>query len=108
MPVGVLAPFLVMRLIEDPPWAKRLKGAVANFDYVGVSLLVLGVGSLQVLLPLYYRLLRAFMRGSYEGSLNAPWLKIADTDCIRQVAESVVKSAAKDGRCVIVGRGSAY
>ncbi len=58
--------------------------------------------------PLYYRLLRAFMRGSFEGSLNAPRLKIADTDCIRQVAESVVKSAAKDGHCVIVGRGSAY
>jgi len=58
--------------------------------------------------PLYYRLLRSFMRGSYEGSLNAPRLKIADTDCIRQVAETVVKSAAKDGRCVIVGRGSAY
>jgi cytidylate kinase len=58
--------------------------------------------------PLYYRLLRAFMRGSFEGSLNAPRLKIADTDCIRQVAETVVKRAAKGGRCVIVGRGSAY
>jgi len=58
--------------------------------------------------PLYYRLLRSFMRGSYEGSLNAPRLKIADTDCIRQVAETVVKRAAEGGRCVIVGRGSAY
>jgi len=58
--------------------------------------------------PLYYRLLRSFMRGSYEGSLNAPRLKIADTDCIRGVAESVVMGAAKAGNCVIVGRGSAY
>ena len=58
--------------------------------------------------PLYYRLLRAFMRGSYEGSQNAPRMKIADTDCIRQVAESVVKGAARVGNCVIVGRGSAY
>ncbi len=58
--------------------------------------------------PLYYRLLKAFMRGSHEGSLNAPRMKMADTDCIREVAERVVKQAADGGNCVIVGRGSAY
>ncbi len=58
--------------------------------------------------PLYYRLFRAFMRGSHEGSLNAPRMKMADTDCIREVAERVVKNAAEAGNCVIVGRGSAY
>jgi len=58
--------------------------------------------------PLYYRLFRAFMRGSYEGSLNEPRMKIADTACIREVAERVVKEAARQGDCVIVGRGSAY
>src|ERR1700731_2070693 len=50
LPVGIMALFLVSRLIEDPPWAKRIKGAAANFDYVGVSLLVLGVGALQIML----------------------------------------------------------
>jgi DHA2 family multidrug resistance protein len=50
VPVGILALFLVYRLIEDPPWAKRIKGALARFDYVGVSLLVLGVGALQIML----------------------------------------------------------
>ena len=58
--------------------------------------------------PVFYRLVKAFMRGSYEGSQNAPRLKIADTDCIREVAERVVRSAAEAGNCVIVGRGSAY
>ena|SRR5271165_286730 len=58
--------------------------------------------------PLYYRLLKSFMRGSYEGSLNAPRLKMADTECIREVTERVVKRAAESGDCVIVGRGSAY
>lgn len=58
--------------------------------------------------PLFYRLLKAFMRGSHEGSLNAPRMKMADTECIREVAERVVKSAADSGKCVIVGRGSAY
>jgi cytidylate kinase len=58
--------------------------------------------------PLFYRLIKGFMRGSYEGSVNAPHIKIADTDCIREVAEKVVKNAAEEGECVIVGRGSAY
>ncbi|HWY55852.1 MAG TPA: cytidylate kinase-like family protein [Terriglobales bacterium] len=58
--------------------------------------------------PLYYRLFKAFMRGSHEGSLNAPGLKMADTDCIREVTERVVRDAAEGGECVIVGRGSAY
>jgi cytidylate kinase len=58
--------------------------------------------------PLHYRLLKAFMRGSFEGSLNAPRLKMADTECIREVAERVVKRVAEAGECVIVGRGSAY
>ena len=57
---------------------------------------------------LHYRLFRAFMRGSFEGSLNAPRLKMADTECIREVTERVVKNTAEGGKCVIVGRGSAY
>jgi cytidylate kinase len=58
--------------------------------------------------PLFYRLFKAFMRGSFEGSLNAPRLKMADTECIREVTERVVKETADGGKCVIVGRGSAY
>src|SRR5580658_1808082 len=46
--------------------------------------------------PLYYRLFKAFMRGSYEGSLNAPRLKMVDADCIREIAERVIKAAAKE------------
>jgi cytidylate kinase len=48
------------------------------------------------------------MRGSFEGSLNAPRLKMADTECIREVTERVVRATAEGGKCVIVGRGSAY
>ena len=57
---------------------------------------------------LRYRLFRAFLRGSFEGSLNAPRLKMVDADCIREAAERVVTEAAKSGNSVIVGRGSAY
>ena len=58
--------------------------------------------------PAHYRLLRAFMRGSFEGSLNAPRLKMVDADCIREVAQQILKEVADAGNCVIVGRGSAY
>ncbi len=57
---------------------------------------------------LHYRLFKAFLRGSFEGNLNAPRLKMVDADCIRQVAERVVMAAAKSGNAVIVGRGSTY
>jgi hypothetical protein len=58
--------------------------------------------------PLYYRLFKAFLRGSFEGSLNAPKMKLADAEGIRVVTEQLVRAAAKEGNCVIVGRGSAY
>jgi cytidylate kinase len=56
--------------------------------------------------PLYYRLFKSFLRGSYEGSLNAHKLKLVDSECILEFTEKVVQSAASAGNCVIVGRGS--
>jgi DHA2 family multidrug resistance protein len=50
LPVGILATFLVMRLVEDPPYLRREKGAGVRVDYIGISLLAIGVGALQVLL----------------------------------------------------------
>ena len=58
--------------------------------------------------PAYYRLFKAFLRGSFEGSLNAPRLKMVDTDCVREVVQQIVTEEAEAGDCVIVGRGSAY
>jgi cytidylate kinase len=58
--------------------------------------------------PAFYRLLKAFMRGSFEGSLNARRLKMVDTDCVREVVLQILPEIAKEGNCVIVGRGSAY
>jgi len=50
LPVGILTLFLVVRLVEDPPWMKRLAGRAVKIDYIGVALLTLGVGALQVML----------------------------------------------------------
>src|ERR1700723_3241653 len=56
--------------------------------------------------PLYYRLFKSFLRGSYEGSLNAHKLKVVDSECILKFTELVVQEAAKTGNSVLVGRGS--
>ncbi len=56
--------------------------------------------------PLYYRLFKSFLRGSYEGSINAPNLNLVDSETILTTTRRVVEHAAERGNCVIVGRGS--
>jgi len=56
--------------------------------------------------PLYYRLFKSFMRGSYEGSINAPKLNLVDSETILKITKRVVEHVAEKGSCVIVGRGS--
>src|SRR6202051_4479342 len=58
--------------------------------------------------PLYYRLFKSFLRGSYEGSLNAHKLKVVDSESILKLTERVVLHASKTGNSVIVGRGSQH
>src|SRR6201996_6181104 len=58
--------------------------------------------------PLYYRLFKSFLRGSYEGSINAHKLKLVDSESILKITERVVQNAAKTGNSVIVGRGSQH
>ena len=58
--------------------------------------------------PLYYRLFKSFLRGSYEGSINAHKLNLVDSETILKMTERVVQHAAKTGNCVIVGRGSQH
>lgn len=58
--------------------------------------------------PLYYRLFKSFLRGSFEGSINAHKLNLVDSESILKITERVVRHAASKGNCVIVGRGSQH
>jgi cytidylate kinase len=58
--------------------------------------------------PLYYRMLKSFLRGSYEGSLNVRRLNLLDADSIFRLSQRLIKAAAEEGNAVIVGRGSAF
>src|SRR6202043_484587 len=50
LPVGILALFLVLRMVEDPPYLARTRAAAIRVDYIGISLLAIGIGALQVVL----------------------------------------------------------
>ncbi|WP_035356691.1 DHA2 family efflux MFS transporter permease subunit [Edaphobacter aggregans] len=50
LPVGLITMFLVHFLVDDPPFLKRKTLRESRLDYVGLSALALGIGSLQIVL----------------------------------------------------------
>jgi len=46
-PIGIIAILMVVLFIQDPPYFEKLKGRI---DYLGIVLLTLGVGALQIIL----------------------------------------------------------
>jgi MFS transporter, DHA2 family, multidrug resistance protein len=50
LPVGIAALFLVYRMVEDPPYLRLSRSGGIRLDYIGIALLALGVGALQVVL----------------------------------------------------------
>jgi cytidylate kinase len=55
--------------------------------------------------PTFYRLIKVFMRGSYEESFNGRDADLLDAEHLARLFESVLKDAAARGNCVVVGRG---
>jgi DHA2 family multidrug resistance protein len=50
IPVGILSLLLNQRLIQDPPYFRRRKLSETRIDYIGLGLIALGLGTLQVVL----------------------------------------------------------
>ncbi|MGA2217214.1 MAG: DHA2 family efflux MFS transporter permease subunit [Terracidiphilus sp.] len=50
IPVGILAFFLVTRLVEDPPWIKPDRSRLRNMDYLGLGFLTIAMGGMQIML----------------------------------------------------------
>jgi DHA2 family multidrug resistance protein len=50
IPVGIISILLTSRLIQDPPYLKRRKLSETHIDYIGLSFVALGLGTLQVVL----------------------------------------------------------
>ncbi|MGA8707041.1 MAG: DHA2 family efflux MFS transporter permease subunit [Steroidobacteraceae bacterium] len=63
VPVGILAAFAIAALVEDPPWARARPRSV---DYIGFSLISLGLGSLQIVLD----------RGEDADWFGSPFIRV--------------------------------
>ena len=50
VPIGILSLVLTQRVVQDPAYLKDLRRAKIRVDYVGISLIVVGVGFLQFVL----------------------------------------------------------
>ena len=50
IPVGIFSLLLTQRLIQDPPYFKRRKLSETKIDYIGLGLVALGLGTLQIVL----------------------------------------------------------
>jgi cytidylate kinase len=58
--------------------------------------------------PLLHHLINLIWRGSFDRNLPSPDAAILDTDCLVGIVEEVVKKAAEQQPCVIVGRGAPW
>jgi cytidylate kinase len=52
-----------------------------------------------------HRMHKALWRGGYEGVASATESDVFDADTMVEISRCVIESAAKEGNCVIVGRG---
>ncbi|HEY6845513.1 MAG TPA: DHA2 family efflux MFS transporter permease subunit [Terracidiphilus sp.] len=50
LPVGILAFFLVRQLVQDPPWIKADRTNLKKLDYIGLALLTVAMGGMQIML----------------------------------------------------------
>jgi len=50
LPIGLLSLFLSSRFVEDPPWLSEEKRSTIKIDYIGLSLIVIGVACFQFVL----------------------------------------------------------
>jgi cytidylate kinase len=58
--------------------------------------------------PIFYRLMKVFMRGSFERSLPVGNLEYLDCENLVPFMSRVIERVAAEGDCVIVGRGAPY
>ena len=50
IPIGLVALPAIAALVEDPPWVERERARWVDIDYIGIGLIALGFGALQIML----------------------------------------------------------
>jgi cytidylate kinase len=57
---------------------------------------------------MFYRLMKAFMRGSFEARVETSNFEVLDAENLSILFEKVITNIAAEGKCVIVGRGAPW
>lgn len=65
IPIGILAVFMIMRRVEDPPYIKQAKAG--RIDGIGLGLLAVWLGCLQIILD----------KGQEDDWFGATWIRYA-------------------------------
>jgi MFS transporter, DHA2 family, multidrug resistance protein len=67
VPIGIISLLLTSRMVEDPPYLKKIRAqGTQKIDYFGLSLLVLAIGSLQMVLD----------KGQESDWFHSTWITI--------------------------------
>ncbi|KWO57646.1 DHA2 family efflux MFS transporter permease subunit [Burkholderia territorii] len=95
VPIGALTVLAVMQLVEDPPWRRGAQRGI-SVDYIGIGLIAIGLGCLQVMLDrgedadwFGSNFIRIFAALSALGLIGATmWLlhtrkPVVDLSCLR-------------------------
>jgi cytidylate kinase len=86
-------------------WDEALTGEIARITHADVS----AVQSREERCDTaFYRLMKVFLRGSFERSLPVSGVEMLDADRMVELMQQVISGAAAEGNCVVVGRGSPY
>ncbi|MGH9446692.1 MAG: AAA family ATPase [Terriglobia bacterium] len=86
-------------------WDRELTGEIARIARVSPEQLQRREEQVD---PLFYRLAKVFMRGSFERGLPVSGLEHFDADRLVEMIQAVMEQAASAGNAVLVGRGSPY
>ncbi len=91
IPIGILAVFLISRFITDPPYIRQAKPG--RLDGIGLSLLALGLGTLQVILD----------KGQEDDWFGAVWIRwaalaVAVALAVFVIRELIIKNPIVDLR----------
>ncbi|GAB2916941.1 DHA2 family efflux MFS transporter permease subunit [Paraburkholderia jirisanensis] len=94
VPVGILTSLAVMQLVEDPPWERKKKGKV-SIDYIGIGLIAIGLGCLQVMLD----------RGEDDDWFSSNFIRLFTALAVTGISGAIVwllytKKPVVDLRCL--------
>jgi DHA2 family multidrug resistance protein len=84
IPIGILAMFMIMRFVEDPPYIKNAKPG--RIDGIGLGLLAVWLGALQIILD----------KGQEDDWFGATWIRWATVVLVISFVAFLIRELTHD------------